>query len=318
MSAEELPLVNPAEPTASDTRPEGLTLAAVSRDGRRMLFVDAQGREFSVEVDERLRAALPADSPRRTEKPVTTPLRPRDIQQRIRGGESVDDVAAAAGTTVDKIMPFAAPVIAEREHMVERAQKGSVRRRAGEPAGAVRTLGDAVAQRLSQFYLDPDVIAWDSWRRPDGRWALLASYTMPDRSGIAELSYDTAGNYVALENDDARWLVGDQVATPEPVRDDLREARQRRSTPADQPLIADEPLEAFLDLPETVADAPEERVTEPVVERTVETPVEQPVAEEAPAPPEAAPEQPRKTSTRRKRASVPSWDEIMFGGGKGD
>jgi hypothetical protein len=312
MSAEELPLTEAVSPAPGDTRPEGLTLASVSRDGRRMLLVDASGREFSVEVDERLRAALPADSPRRTEKPVTTPLRPRDIQQRIRSGESVDDVAAAAGTTVDKIMPFAAPVLAEREHMVERAQKGSVRRRAGEPAGAVRTLGDAVAQRLAQFYLQADVIAWDSWRRPDGRWALVASYAMPERSGLAELSYDTAGNYVALENDDARWLVGDSIEEPEPVtvRDDLMAARQRRQTTPEQPLITDEPVEAFLDVPEAPSESQEP--VEPAAE----------VAEEPEAAPEApvaeAPEAPRKTASRRKRASVPSWDEIMFGGGKGE
>ena len=41
------------------------------------------------------------------------------------------------------------------------------------------------------------------------------------------------------------------------------------------------------------------------------------------APPEQANEEPadspgRKSARRRGRASVPSWDEIMFGGGKGD
>ena len=330
MSAEELPLIDPAErdsATASvspDTRPEGLTLVSVSRDGRRMLFVDAHGREFVVDVDDRLRAALPADSPRRTEKPVTTPLRPREIQQRIRSGESVEDVATAAGTTVDKIMPFAAPVIAEREHMAERAQRGSVRRRAGEPAGAVRTLGDAVAQLLSRYYLESDAVAWDSWRRQDGRWALFAAYTTPERSGIAELTYDTAGNYVALENDDARWLVGDQLAepAPAPMRDDLQAVRARRAatpdlpeadeaqtattTPAEQPLFADEPLETFLDQPTPPAELPD--VDETPLDEAQPTP-EEPVVEQ-PAP--------RKTSSRRKRASVPSWDEIMFGGGKGE
>ena len=39
-------------------------------------------------------------------------------------------------------------------------------------------------------------------------------------------------------------------------------------------------------------------------------PEPEPAAEEEPAP--------RKAAKRKGRASVPSWDEIMFGGGKND
>ena len=56
-------------------------------------------------------------------------LRPRDIQARIRAGETPEDVAAAAQTSVDKIMGFATPVLAERAYQAELAQKASVRRR---------------------------------------------------------------------------------------------------------------------------------------------------------------------------------------------
>lgn len=304
MSAEELPLIEPAEHVSAaaarpDEGPHGLTLASVSRDGTRMLFVDHSGREFAVEVDERLRAALPADSRRRQETPVTNPLRPKDIQIRIRAGETAEDVAAAGGMTVEKIMPFAGPVLAEREHMAERAQKGSVRRRTGEPAGTARTLGAAVETRLGSFYLDADVVTWDSFRRPDGRWTVRGEFATPERNGTAEFLFDVAGNYVAAENDDARWLIGEQTQAPEPaaLRDDLMAVRQRRATvppiemPDPEPQAAaevievDQPLDAFLE---------PEQANEP-----------EPV-------PEAAAEKPR--SSRRKRASVPSWDEIMFGG----
>ena len=67
-------------------------------------------------------------------------LRPRDIQARIRAGDSPEKVAAAAQTSVEKIMGFATPVLAERAHIAERAQRSSVRRKAGE--GASRLLGD--------------------------------------------------------------------------------------------------------------------------------------------------------------------------------
>src|SRR3954471_21598261 len=96
-------------------------------------------------------------------------LRPRDIQARVRAGETPETVAAAAGTTVDKIMGFAAPALAERAHMAQQAQKSSIRRLSGE--GPNRHLADAVAERL-----DPDTVEWDAWRRDDGKWTLVAEY----------------------------------------------------------------------------------------------------------------------------------------------
>ena len=56
---------------------------------------------FAVSGDERLRAAARGDVRRlgQMEIEVTSPLRPRDIQARVRAGESVDDVAAAGGVS---------------------------------------------------------------------------------------------------------------------------------------------------------------------------------------------------------------------------
>jgi hypothetical protein len=358
MSAEELPHLmtpvpdqGPAQPDPSG-RPRQLTPVTVTRDGSRLILVDQDGNEFAIAVDDSLRTALPtppavADQSRRSEKTsMSTPtLRPRDIQARIRSGESPESVADAAGTTVEKIMPFAAPVIAEREHIAERALKASVRRRPGDPAGTARTLGDAVVGHLRTLEVDADSVEWDSWRRHDGRWSLVALYSTTPRSGTAELTFDPPGNFVSLDNDDARWLVGDALATPEPdpVRDDLAQARERRlapvppnppvTAPVEQPvddlLPMDEPLEAFLPDSPAVTSEPEQ-VDEPAAAAT-EAPVvdvepqvvaraEEKAAGKADEQPAPAPEPParRTPAKKRGRASVPSWDEIMFGGGSSD
>jgi len=128
-----------------------LTLVGLSEDRTRLLLVDDSGIEFTLGVDPLLRAAVLGEHARlgQLEIEMDSVLRPRDIQARIRAGESPDAVAAAAKTTVDKIMPYAAPVLAEREHVADRAQRSSVRRKAGEAADGAhtrsRTLGDAVA-----------------------------------------------------------------------------------------------------------------------------------------------------------------------------
>ena len=132
-----------------------LTLAGLSDDGKRLLLVNDQGDEFTLDVDARLRAALRGEHARlgQLEIQMESALRPRDIQMRIRAGESPEAVAHAAGTSVEKIMAFAAPVMAERAHVADRAQLASVRRRASE-SGA-RTLGEAVAAQLRAHNVDP-------------------------------------------------------------------------------------------------------------------------------------------------------------------
>ena len=327
-----------ARPSSDQQSPAGrfLTLIGVTADGRRLRLADPHdptATEFTLEIDARLRAALgvsPSGQPStRPEQPVPkvetqmeSMLRPRDIQARIRAGETPEQVAAAARTTVEKVMPYAAPVLAEREHVAERAQRSSIRRPAGE---ARTTLADAVTQHLHERNVDPEVVTWDAWRREDGRWALTGRFSVQGREGLAELTFDQPGNFVVLENDDARWLVGE---LPDPVAEPEREpeagSRRLAAVPAhdsdqltlgDDVLgIVDEPIEAFLDdqpgldeseLVEEAADAMALDDADPEAD---------PDAGSVRGP--AEPEPPRRTVKKtRGRASVPSWDEIMFGPG---
>lgn len=308
-----------------------LTLAGVSDDGKRLLLLDDQGTEFTLDVTPALRSALRGDATRlgQLEIPMDSALRPRDIQARIRAGESPEQVAQIAHTSVDKIMPFVAPVLAEREHVAERAQRAHVRRPAGESAAAgSRTLGDVISGHLRAANIDPGTVRWDAWRREDGRWTLSAAYAVGARSGTGHFTYDAPGSYVVVDDDDARWLVGEATApaaTPEPA-DDLRQARERRlsavqpaaATFEDELPLGDDAIELVSD--DEVSDVGEESgtaeipaVPEPVAEEPVEEPAaevaEEPVVEEPPA------EEPARRPKRKGRASVPSWDEIMFGGG---
>jgi Protein of unknown function (DUF3071) len=325
MSAHELP-TNPPPAPARLQRSAGrhLSVAGVTPDGTRLRLADAAGTEFTVDIDARLRAALGGET-RRPDRPVPqssgkveshmdSMLRPRDIQARIRAGETPESVAAAAKTTVEKVMPYAAPVLAEREHVAERAQRSSIRRPAGEAPGGARTLGDAITGHLHARNVDPEIITWDAWRREDGRWSLTGRYSIQGHEGMAELTFDQPGNFVVLDNDDARWLVGDLT---DPVAEPPAEAeagvRRLSAVPSEDEHqltfgdelgddvigITDEPIEAFLD------DQPGLDESELVDE-----------AADAAALDEPEPEPRRRPVKKtRGRASVPSWDEIMFGPG---
>ena len=47
----------------------------------------------------------------------TVVLTPREIQARIRGGKSIEDLARASGMSQGRIEPFAHPILAERKRM---------------------------------------------------------------------------------------------------------------------------------------------------------------------------------------------------------
>jgi hypothetical protein len=330
-----------------------LTPVGLSKDGKRLVLVSDTGEEFAVPVDHKLRAALRGDHARlgQLEMKMESALRPRDIQARIRGGESAEEVAAAAQTTVDAIMGFAAPVLAERAHVAQSAQKSSIRRRSTEATTAAGTLDQAARTHLSNIGVRVDDVEWDAWRREDGRWTLVAEYAEGGSGRRAEFTYDPPGRYVVADNEEARRLTGEAAAPTDsapgrrlspvpnqprtahlddelPLGDDAIElVRDRALDPTadhgDADWIAEPPEEEAestepIDLPsETTvpAEPPFEAPVEPVAGSVAEEPAPAPDAEPAQEPPAAAA---RSKGPKKGRSSVPSWDEIMFGGGKGE
>ena len=335
---------------------QDLTPVGLSEDGTQLVLVSQTGEEFAVPVDARLRAALRGDNGRlgQLETKMDSALRPRDIQARIRAGESPEDVAAAAQTTVEAIMPFAGPVIAERQHVAQSALKGSLRRRTGETTTAARTLGEAAELFFHEHSLHDEDVEWDAWRRPDGRWALVAAYAVGGRPRNAEFTHDQPGRYVVAENDDAKILTGELRAPEDAGKPPRPQARRLSPVPTQDELpLGDDAIELVRDkqlesepvtAPDPTADtadadwltdAPPEPtpddvplIEEPAAESEPDpvvpvAPVEAP-AEEAETEAEEASEESRddedtvevkRAASRRKgRSSVPSWDEIMFGG----
>jgi hypothetical protein len=193
-------------------------LVGLSPDGKSLIVATESGEEFMIEADERLRAALRGDLPRlgQLEIEMQTSLTPRDIQARIRAGETLEDVARVAGIPMDRVERFAAPVLAEREHVASMAMASSVRRR-GEPSGH-RSLRITVTERLLGREVDIDAIIWDSYRLDDGRWAVTADYRSGDSGRHASFFYDLRGRFSVAANDEARWLLGDQPSARGPQR----------------------------------------------------------------------------------------------------
>ena len=217
-----------------------LRLVGLSVDGRQVVLVDDAGTEFATPADDRLRAALRGDRARlgQLEIEMDSALRPRDIQARIRAGDSPEDVAVQAQVPVDKIMAYCVPVLAERQHIAELARRGHVRRRGAE--GPSRGLADVVAERLTARGVDPGSVEWDAWRRQDGRWAVQASYHSGESHRQASFAYDAVGRFSLADDDEAKWLTGEQQSTskgPQPREGGRSGERRLASVPSDDGLL---------------------------------------------------------------------------------
>ncbi|HRL48128.1 MAG TPA: septation protein SepH [Propioniciclava sp.] len=307
-------------------------------------------------------------------------LRPRDIQARIRAGESPADVADAAGVPVERIAAFSDPVMAEREHVAGLARTHPVRRR-GETT-THRTLRNAVADTLAVEGIDADAASWDAWKLSDRRWRIRVTYPGDEGRRTADFAYDQMGRFSVADDDEAKRLIGDV-----PAADDLALVRVtqepaatvhvlRDPDPVEEPLFVDDdhdeddleaedafhegdleevdgvydivaPPRGDLDvLYDMLSSFDEDSVKiyaglvhpkdgkpteEPVVVEVEETltrettlHVSEPV-EENDEPEQLSllgededHETPKPKKPRRRRAAVPSWDEIMFGAPRAD
>lgn len=308
-----------------------LRLVGLSEDRKYLILRDEAGDECRVLADERLRAALRGDRARvgQLEIQMESALRPRDIQARIRADESPEAVAAVAQVPVEKIMGYAVPVLAEREHIAERARRCGVRRKYSD--GPAKLLGEAVDENLRKRKAKPDEATWDSWRRDDGRWTVVV--TPPGGAKPAHYVFDVPGRFVVADNEPARALVGDHPETPDPTEmaiasavaeaelndpvDDLISRRDETAASV-TPLHRPRPSRPAAAAPEP--EQADESASEPTVEladessRAVGADEMDLIARATSDSGSTGTRRPNRRRRDRRRTSVPSWDEIMLGG----
>jgi hypothetical protein len=177
-----------------------LRLVALSDDGQNLILAadgaDADGGErFELRIDDRLRAAARGDARRLTQIDVDlgTELPPRVIQARIRAGETPEQVAAASGTRVERIMRFAHPVLQERARVAEQAREARVRLSEGT---LTVNLHQFMAERVRMIGTDPHAVEYDAYRADDGTWLVTGSWRSGEESGTACWAFDVAGRTV--------------------------------------------------------------------------------------------------------------------------
>ncbi|KPN18895.1 septation protein SepH [Arthrobacter sp. Edens01] len=175
---------------------QDLRLVGVHEGGEHLLLSGRGGETFRLRIDEALRvaAARPARRAGQPAEPDAGPtMTPRDIQARIRAGASAEDVAELSGHDLAHIRRYEGPVLAEREYIARQAQSVEV----AAPMSAAQdshrsafgdspvSLGEMVSHRLRAFGVDPETVVWDSWRRPEGSWDVVARFSLAENSRVS-------------------------------------------------------------------------------------------------------------------------------------
>jgi hypothetical protein len=182
---------------------QDLQLVGVHDDGEHVLLTSADGTRYRLLIDERLRAAVRRDRARLGQLQIQMDgvLRPRDIQARIRAGESAEDIAASSGLPVEHIRRYEGPVVAERLHVAGRAQRH--RMRTARP-GEEPQLADLVAERLEARGAEAG--DWDAWRRDEATWTVQLTFRTGSKDRVATWGYDPITESLEPRDDESRWL----------------------------------------------------------------------------------------------------------------
>jgi hypothetical protein len=292
-----------------------LHVVGVSDDGASLLLGTADNGRVThrVPLDDRLRAAVRGQlSPPGADR-AESALPPREIQARLRAGETAEAVAKAAGVPLARVLPYAAPVLAERQRVVDEARAVPV----SPPRGpkATRPLGEAVDARLTEVAgLKPDTVEWDARRRPDGAWVVTISYAARGGRRSAAWLWQPAERELTAEDLAASRLAADDTGAKRkrPARRTERAPARRAAAAAKpagkratakraaKPATPAKPAAGGRSAPKRAAAKKAPTARQPRDEPTAARPLAEP------APAEGA-------AQRRPRVPVPSWSDVLLG-----
>ena len=341
-------------------------------DGDYLVLEANGGQKFRLLLDDSVRSAVKREPTQALDDLTMTP---REIQDAVRIGTTIEELVKLSGATFEFVEKFAAPVIAELEHIVDSAKSVRVTT-AGDRYSATQQVefGELILGRLAAA--GATNISWIARRTDSGVWHVSVSYKLQDADAIATWAFDQRALALSPENESAVSLSANETigsvpipklrpVDPSPAESatevipstpaafaHLVPKTETPAQPVSQPVLEEktlapiapvvsitpmvkaepadesaakasaapaEPLSATADLLEALRRKRTEREESETKESKPETatpvaPATEAPSSEAPAATTPAPTSPETAAPAKKgRASMPSWDEIVFG-----
>jgi hypothetical protein len=183
---------------------------------------------------------------------------------------------------------FSGPPLAERAWVSDQAR-----------ACVVRPGNEDLQTLVQRDVRGKGELVWDSWRRPDGRWTVVAA--IGEDSPVSTWLYDPRSRSIQPDDAASHRLASEDVVVP------LRPSNSTVSLPREEPAAPAREEVTPAETPSTAHDAAAADAHD-----TASGSASEPESADAPA------EAPRSKSRKGRRASVPRWDEILFGSGQSD
>lgn len=171
-------------------------------DGEYLVLEAQDGQKFRLLVDDSVRSSVKKEPLARLDSIQITP---REIQEEIRNGASIQDLIDRSGASFEFIEKFAAPVIAELEHIVSSAL--SVRLTiAGDRYNDSTQIefGEIIAGRL--ITSGAKGISWVAKKVEPNSWKITANYQLNGVAGSATWSFDPRRLTLSPESETAVTL----------------------------------------------------------------------------------------------------------------
>lgn len=275
-------------------------ISFVSGDSESLILETLDGEKLRLNVDESVRQAV-RKSP---QSASGNNLSPREIQDAIRSGNTVEELAISSGDSAEFIRRFAAPVLEELAHMVASALAVRVEISPDRYNEARhQEFGELISERLSNT--GASGLTWQASRLNPSTWTITASFETPAGPGFATWTYEPRHVVLSPENETAVNLsntatLGDSVI---PKLSSVQPSAIGSTTaaPVEESKVTDL-LDAFKQRREAAAASDTQEDEPEFVAETITEVSEVDLQEEQ-----------KSEAPKKGRAPMPSWDEIVFG-----
>lgn len=182
-------------------------------DGDFLVLEAQDGQKFRLLIDETVRSSV-----KREAKPALddVSITPRAIQDEIRNGASIEDLMIQSGASFEFIEKFAAPVIAELNHVVSSAL--SVRLTiAGDRYNDSTQIefGEIIGGRLVTS--GATGISWLAKKIDVNNWHVIANYSLNGTVGSATWAFDPRRLTLSPESETAVTLSSQETISNTPI-----------------------------------------------------------------------------------------------------
>lgn len=182
-------------------------------DGDYLVLEAQDGQKYRLLIDESIRSSVKREPIQQLDSISITP---REIQDEVRNGTSIEELVRQSGAPFDYIEKFAAPVIDELSHIVELAL--SIRLTiAGDRYSEVSQVefGEIIGSRLAAS--GANAITWKAKRSDFGTWLVSVQYKFNETDGSAVWLFDPRRLALSPESETAIKLSSQEKLNDSPI-----------------------------------------------------------------------------------------------------